>query len=61
MTMKISRLRTIWIIIALCFYTAMVCTRSVLKYFFSTPTRPWVNKTIHHWVNQLLNEVQVRI
>lgn len=57
--MKISRLRTIWIVIALSFYTAMVCTRSVFKYFFSTPTRPWVDKTIHNWVDQLLNEVQV--
>ena len=58
--MKISRLRTLWIIIALCFYTVIVCLRSIFKYFFSTPTRPWVDKTIHHWVDQLLNEVQVK-
>lgn len=58
--MTISRLRTIWIIITLSFYTAMVCTRSVFKYFFSTPTRPWVDKTIHNWVDQLLNAVQVQ-
>ncbi len=37
----------------------MVCLRSVFKYFFSTPTRPWVDKTIHHWIDQLLNEVHV--
>lgn len=58
--MKISRLRTSWIIISLFFYTVMVCLRSVFKYFFSTPTRPWVDKTIHHWIDQLLNEVQVQ-
>jgi 1-acyl-sn-glycerol-3-phosphate acyltransferase len=57
--MKISRLRTLWILIALSFYTAIASIRSVSKYFFSTPTRPWVDKTIHHWVDQLLNEVQI--
>ncbi|MFI4919177.1 MAG: lysophospholipid acyltransferase family protein [Legionellales bacterium] len=58
--MKISRVRTVWIVSALIFYTMMVCIRSVRKYFFSTPTRPWVDKTIHHWVDQLLNEVHVQ-
>ncbi|WP_199744156.1 1-acyl-sn-glycerol-3-phosphate acyltransferase [Legionella sp. km772] len=57
--MKIGRLRTIWIICALLFYTAIVCLRSIFKYFFSTPTRPWVDKTIHHWTDQLLDEVEV--
>lgn len=57
--MKISRLRTIWIIIALFFYTGIVSIRSVFKYYFSRPTRPWVDKTIHNWIDQLLNEVQV--
>lgn len=60
MTMKISRLRTTWIVIALFFYTTMVSLRSVFKYYFSTPTRPWVDKTIHHWIDQLLNEVKVQ-
>lgn len=57
--MKIGRLRTIWIICALAFYTTIVCLRSIFKYFFSTPTRPWVDKTIHHWTDQLLNQVDV--
>ncbi len=57
--MKIGRLRTFWISCALAFYTAIVCLRSVFKYFFSTPTRPWVDKTIHHWTDQLLNQVKV--
>jgi 1-acyl-sn-glycerol-3-phosphate acyltransferase len=60
MTMKISRLRTIWIITALFFYTTMVSLRSIFKYYLSTPNRPWVDKTIHHWIDQLLNEVQVQ-
>ena len=57
--MKISRLRTLWILIALGFYTGMASIRSVLKYYFSTPTRSWADKIIHHWIDQLLNEVQV--
>lgn len=58
--MKIGRLRTAWIVCTLCFYTAIVCLRSVFKYFFSTPTRPWVDKTIHHWTDQLLDKVKVK-
>lgn len=58
--MKIGRLRTTWIFFALSFYTTIVCTRSVFKYFFGTPNRPWVDKTIHNWVDQLLNEVHVQ-
>ncbi|MDP3268226.1 MAG: lysophospholipid acyltransferase family protein [Legionella sp.] len=57
--MKITRIRTLWIICTLFFYTLVVCTRSVFKYYFSTPTRPWVDKTIHHWIDQLLNKVKV--
>lgn len=57
--MKIGRLRTAWIITTLFFYTGVVSLRSVLKYYFSTPTRPWVDKTIHHWIDQLLDQVKV--
>jgi 1-acyl-sn-glycerol-3-phosphate acyltransferase len=57
--MKIGRLRTIWVVCALVTYTGIVCLRSIFKYFFSTPTRHWVDKTIHHWTDQLLNKAQV--
>lgn len=58
--MKIGRIRTFWIVFLLIFYTIIVCIRSVSKSFFSTPNRAWVDKTIHHWVDQLLNTVRVR-
>lgn len=58
--MNISHLRTVWIVCALFFYTGIVCLRSIFKYFFSTPTRPWVDKTLHHWVDQLLDIVKVK-
>ncbi len=57
--MKISRLKTVWIIVVLCFYTGVTSLRALCKYFFSTPTRPWVDKTLHHWTDQLLNAVNV--
>lgn len=59
LAMKIGRIRTLWIICILLIYTGITCLKSVFKYFFSTPTRSWVDKTIHHWTNQLLNAVEV--
>lgn len=58
--MKINQLRTAWIISSLFFYTAMASLRCICKYYFSTPTRVWSDKTIHHWVDQLLNSVKVK-
>lgn len=58
-TMKIGRLKTFWILGVLAFYTGLVCFKSICKYFFSTPTRPWVDKTIHLWVDQMLARVGV--
>lgn len=57
--MKINQLRTAWIIGSLFFYTAVTSLRCICKYYFSTLTRTWTDKTIHHWVDQLLNSVQV--
>lgn len=58
--MTTNRFKTTWIIIALFWHTTLVSARSVFKYIFSTPTRPWVDKTIHHWVDKLLKEVRVQ-
>lgn len=57
--MKIGRLRTTWIVLALSFYTAMASIKCVFKYLFSSLDRKWADKTLHHWINQLLNEVCV--
>ena len=57
---KLGRCRTAWIVSYLFFCTGVTCIRSIFKYYFSTPTRPWVDKTIHHWTDQLLNKVQVK-
>jgi 1-acyl-sn-glycerol-3-phosphate acyltransferase len=57
--MKLNRFKTSWKIIVLTWYTAVVSARSVYKYFLGTTTRPWVDKTIHNWIDQLLNTVRV--
>ncbi|HBD7398293.1 lysophospholipid acyltransferase family protein [Legionella longbeachae] len=57
--MKINQFRTAWVICALMFYTAVTSIRCIFKYFLSTLNRPWTDKALHHWVDQLLNEVQV--
>lgn len=57
--MKIGRIRTLFIIIALFYFTVKVSVRSVLKYFFSTPTRPWVDKHIHLWADEMINIAQI--
>ncbi|MGC1182935.1 lysophospholipid acyltransferase family protein [Legionella sp.] len=57
--MKLNKLRTAWIISVLFFYTAISSMRCICKYYFSTLTRAWTDKVIHHWVDQLLNKVKV--
>jgi 1-acyl-sn-glycerol-3-phosphate acyltransferase len=59
MTNKVNQLKTIWVLISLFFYTALTSLRCIGKYYFSTPTRVWTDKTLHHWVDQLLKEVEV--
>src|SRR5262245_61783725 len=58
--MKISKLRTKWIILVSMLYTANTCGQSILKRFFGQTNRPWVDKTIHIWVNRMLNLVGVK-
>ncbi|WP_392538774.1 lysophospholipid acyltransferase family protein [Legionella sp. 227] len=57
--MKINQLRTAFVLCNIIFYTAVTSTRCIFKYFFSTINRKWTDKAIHHWVDQLLNAVQV--
>ncbi len=58
--MKINQIRTAWVVGSLFFYTAVTSIRCIYKYYFSTITRAWTDKALHHWVDQLLNSVQVK-
>lgn len=57
--MKISKLRTLWIIVLSAFYTVNTTGRSVLKNFFGTTNRVWVDATLHIWVRRVLHLVRV--
>lgn len=58
--MKVSKLRTRWIILLSALYTANTCGRSVIKRFFGKTNRAWVDATIHIWVDRILNLVGVK-
>ncbi|ASQ44921.1 lysophospholipid acyltransferase family protein [Legionella clemsonensis] len=58
--MKISKLRTQWIIFLSVLYTASACLKSIIKHFTGSTSRAWVDKTIHQWTDNLLNLVGVK-
>lgn len=58
--MKTGRIKTLFIIIALVYYTTKVSIRSILKYYLGTPTRPWADKYIHVWADELINAAQIQ-
>ncbi|PWY57548.1 1-acyl-sn-glycerol-3-phosphate acyltransferase [Legionella qingyii] len=57
--MKINQLRTALILCKIIFYTGVTSLRCLFKYFSRTINRPWTDKALHHWIDQLLNAVQV--
>ncbi|QBR85413.1 1-acyl-sn-glycerol-3-phosphate acyltransferase [Legionella israelensis] len=58
--MRISRLRTAWIIFLSGFYTAYACSRAIIKSLFGKPSRAWVDQVIDQWINRLLNLIGVK-
>lgn len=57
--MPIGRFRTLWLFIVLATYTAIACLQAIFKYIFGIPTRAWVDKIIHRWVDRLLKKTHV--
>lgn len=58
--MKISKLRTYWIIVLSAFYTIEICGRSVFMRFIGKTNRPWVDRTIQSWAKRILNLIGVQ-
>lgn len=58
--MKTNQLRTAWIVFTLFFYTGVCSLRCICKSYFGKPTRPWVDKILHAWINQLLEGAKVK-
>jgi 1-acyl-sn-glycerol-3-phosphate acyltransferase len=58
--MKISKLRTQWIILLSILDTAFTCGRSIIRHLTGTTNRAWVDKTLHGWADRILHWVRVR-
>ena len=57
--MKVSKLRTLWIIILSAIFTINTTGRAILKRFFGDINRPWVDATLHIWERRILHLVRV--
>lgn len=57
--MKISKIRTAWIISISAFNTALTLLRAIAKQMTGRLNRVWVDKTLQDWSNRLLSHVQV--
>jgi 1-acyl-sn-glycerol-3-phosphate acyltransferase len=57
--MKISKLRTLWIILISCLYTLHTTSLSIIKHYLGKSNREWVDKTLQIWVNRILKLVHV--
>jgi len=58
--MKISKLRTLWIMFLSAVYTVNTTGQSILKRLMGTTNRAWADKTIHIWERRILNLVKVK-
>jgi 1-acyl-sn-glycerol-3-phosphate acyltransferase len=57
--MKISKLHTLWIIFLSVLFSINTSVRAIIKGFFGTISRPWVDHTLQIWVNRVLKAVKV--
>ncbi len=57
--MKISKIRTLWIILLSVLYSLNTSIRAIIKRFLGSISRTWVDSTLQLWVNRILNAVKV--
>lgn len=57
--MKISKIRTLWIIFLSALFTANTCLQAVFMRLIGKINRNWVDNAIRHWIEHLLKVVQV--
>lgn len=58
--MKTSTFRSLWIVLCSALFTFDACLRAVTMRLLGKINRPWVDKTINRWINQLLDITGVR-
>lgn len=56
---KAGKIRTAWIIVMSCLYTANTCTRAALRGLFGTISRPWCDHALRLYVKRVLKLVGV--
>lgn len=57
--MKASKLRTLWIMFASIWLTALTCSHAIWKQLTKTITRSWVDNKMQQWLKQILHLVRV--
>ncbi len=58
--MKVSKLRTLWIILLSALFTINTTGQAVVKRLFGAIDRTWVDATLHIWVKRILHLVRVK-
>lgn len=58
--MKISKLRTFWIMFLSAVFTLNTTGQSIYRRYLGTTNRDWVDKTVHLWARRILNLVKVK-
>ena len=58
--MKISTLRTLWIMLLSAVFTVNTTGRSIIKHALGTSTRPWVDAALQLWARRILKLVRVK-
>ena len=57
--MKVSKLRTLWIVILAGIYTVNTCGQAIIMRMFNRINRPWVDKTIQTWARRVISLAKV--
>lgn len=58
--MKVSKLRTLFIILLSMSYTAYICGQAVTRRLLGRISRKWVDNTMHHWVDKILGYARIQ-
>lgn len=57
--MKISKIRTLWIMLLSAIYTVNTTGQSILRNMVGAANRPWVDAALHRWAKRILKLVRV--
>ena len=58
--MKVSKLRTLWIMLLSALFTLNTTGQSIIRSVLKTTSRPWVDKALQLWARRILRLVRVK-